>query len=322
MEQEEERKRNKLKKQKSFREVQESIQKFEHKKEFVEVKLKTSKSFREDKDALDKRFKRRNTGKMETDSVENGNEHNDTEEGDEVSSKLENIVVDVTHGIEKKSEHTNGGVINEGHVNNGYVSESPDINAASVNNNANERLTNVGKDRDSIRTNSVVNNESNTVRDHVPNGHIRGSMTPEPRLKAKGRLYEKNDKLTASNSNHLDRISLKGSKPLNHLTNAFGPVPVMLQEPKDLLLPAADVSGIPKDGSLRDFSVQQMVTIFRLLNVREEVVHRLFNNKIDGKRFSMFTDKDLKTLGMLNPIVCYFRDRSVQSPIRPPKFML
>lgn len=73
---------------------------------------------------------------------------------------------------------------------------------------------------------------------------------------------------------------------------------------------------------MRDFSVQQMVTIFRLLNVREEVVHRLSNNNIDGKKFSMFTDKDLKTLGILNPIVCYFRDRSVPPVKKPPKFML
>ena len=90
----------------------------------------------------------------------------------------------------------------------------------------------------------------------------------------------------------------------------------------DPLLPAADVSGLPKDGSLRDFSVPQMVTIFRLLNVREEIVHRLYDNKIDGKRFSKFTDKDLKTLGILNPVVCYFRDRSVQPSKRSPKFML
>ena len=90
----------------------------------------------------------------------------------------------------------------------------------------------------------------------------------------------------------------------------------------DPLLPAATVTDIPKDGNLRHFSEQQMVTIFRLLNVREDTVHRLFNNKIDGKRFSMFTDKDLQTLGILNPIIRYFRDRSNPPPKKLQKFML
>ena len=222
MDQEEEKTRNKLKKQQSFREVQESIQKFENKKEFVQVKLKTSKSFREDKEALDKRFKRRNTDKMETGSVENEHDHKTAEDGDEVSSKLENIVLDVCHGREEKSE-VNKSDINEGHVNNGYISESPDVNATRhAVSEANKRLVGDHKVSDSKQTNGIVKTESGTVTTRVHNGHIRGSMTPEPRLKAKGRLYEKNDKLTASNSNHLDRISLKGSKPLNHLTNGFG----------------------------------------------------------------------------------------------------
>ena len=97
---------------------------------------------------------------------------------------------------------------------------------------------------------------------------------------------------------------------------------VFISSFSDPLLPAAEITEIPKDGNLRHFSVQQMVTIFRLLNVREDIVHRLFNSNIDGKRFSLFTDKDLKTLGVLNPIVTYFRDRSIASAKKPPQFML
>ena len=220
MEQEEDRKRIKLKKQKSFREVQESIQKFENKKEFVEVKLKTSKSFREDQEALDKRFKRRTTEKMQTDSEENGHDDINTGGGDDVSSKLENIVLDLSQESEEKSELINGDG-KEGHVNNGYVSESPDINTTRVN-DASVRLGSDLEVRDSTRTNGVMKTGGDPVKARVPNGHMRGSMTPEPRLKAKGRLYEKNEKLTASNSSHLDRISLKGTKPFHHLVNGFG----------------------------------------------------------------------------------------------------
>lgn len=213
MEQEEEKKRTKLKKQESFREVQESIKKFENKKEFVEVKLKTRQSFREDQEALNRRFKTKASRKMQSDSVENGHEDSLDNGG---PSKVDSILLDLSQENGDKMENLSGNN-NQGHINNGYVDESPDINGVHVNDTS-ERRENKQEESETRET-RAVGNKSRIDQLHLPNGHVRGAMTPEPRLKAKGRLYEKNDKLAASNSSHLDRISLKGSK--HHLINGF-----------------------------------------------------------------------------------------------------
>ena len=203
----EEKRKVKLKKRESFREVQESIKKYECKNEFVQVKLQTRQSFREDQDALNRRLYRKKSEKMSKDEEEKRSK--DGQAGDELGSKLENIVLDLT----QDKEHTNGIRNNEtnGHVNNGYV--NGDVNDVGV---SNDRLQSDGPDCD-IGTKVTHNDTSERS-----NGHSRVSMTPEPRLKARGRLYEKNDKLTASSSNHLDQMSLKGFKVTNHPINGFG----------------------------------------------------------------------------------------------------
>ena len=213
MEQElEEKRRTKLKKQESFREVQESIKKYESKNEFVQVKLQTRQSFREDQEALNKRLSRRRSEKMQNDGEKDRNK--DIQSNGVVASKLENIVLDV-----KQEKEVNGLKNNEtsGHVNNGYVSESPDLNSVRVDRDDSVRDDN-GK---AIETLEINSSETNIDSKGMPNGRVRGSMTPEPRLKTKGRLYEKNEKLTVSSSNHLDKISLKGVKAANHLINGF-----------------------------------------------------------------------------------------------------
>ena len=207
----EEKRKVKLKKRESFREVQESIKKYECKNEFVQVKLQTRQSFREDQDALNRRLYRKKSEKMSKNEEEKRSKDGQT--GDELGSKLENIVLDLT----QDKEHTNGIRKNEsnGHVNNGYVNGdvNGDVNDVGV---SNDRLQSNGTDCD-VSTKVTHNDTSERS-----NGHNRVSMTPEPRLKARGRLYEKNDKLTASSSNHLDQMSLKGFKVTNHPINGFG----------------------------------------------------------------------------------------------------
>lgn len=89
------------------------------------------------------------------------------------------------------------------------------------------------------------------------------------------------------------------------------------------VIPGAEVTSIPADGNLGEFSVEQMVTMFRHLRLPEELVYRLNKCKVDGKRFSVFTDTELSDLGMNNPIIRYFRDRTAQKhKKKPAKFML
>lgn len=83
------------------------------------------------------------------------------------------------------------------------------------------------------------------------------------------------------------------------------------------------MTSIPADGNLGEFSVEQMVTMFRHLRLPEELVYRLNKCKVDGKRFSVFTDTELSDLGMNNPIIRYFRDRTAQKhKKKQAKFML
>lgn len=79
------------------------------------------------------------------------------------------------------------------------------------------------------------------------------------------------------------------------------------------------MTSLPADGNLLPFSVAQMVTIFRLLHLPGELIYRLSKSKVDGRRFARFSDQELEDLGMNNPIIRYFRDRSVQKPSRRKK---
>lgn len=88
-------------------------------------------------------------------------------------------------------------------------------------------------------------------------------------------------------------------------------------------VPGAEVTSIPADGNLSGFSVDQMVTVFRLLRIPEEIVYRFSKCNVDGKRFSVFTDSEMKDLGINNPIIRYFRDRTAKTQKRKSaKFML
>lgn len=88
-------------------------------------------------------------------------------------------------------------------------------------------------------------------------------------------------------------------------------------------IPAAEVTSIPADGNLSAFNIEQMVTVFRLLRLPEERVYKLCKCKVDGKRFALFTDAELMDLGMNNPIIRYFRDRTARRfKKKHPKFML
>ena len=69
---------------------------------------------------------------------------------------------------------------------------------------------------------------------------------------------------------------------------------------------------IPKDGSLIEFSRDDMSTFFRYLGVEERIVTHVHKKGLDGLKFSKMKDMDLEALGMKNPIICHFRDKSVK----------
>ena len=69
---------------------------------------------------------------------------------------------------------------------------------------------------------------------------------------------------------------------------------------------------IPRDGSLFEFSADDMSTFLRYLGVEERIVTHVHKKSLDGVKFSKLKDSDLEALSMKNPIICHFRDRSIR----------
>ncbi|KAK3089131.1 hypothetical protein FSP39_001077, partial [Pinctada imbricata] len=67
---------------------------------------------------------------------------------------------------------------------------------------------------------------------------------------------------------------------------------------------------IPRDGNIQHFTVDELATFFRHLRIQENTVQKLKHKQLDGRRFGKLKDRTLEELGMKNPIIMYFRDRS------------
>lgn len=317
------------------KEVEESINKFEFKKEFREVKLKTRESFREDQAALEKRL-----SKYRVSSDPSGNSLNKTDHSSkdvkkpETISALESIVMDVTMAGEKARLHSTGDSVSTGSNLSNDLTNGPPNGSVAQNGHANGHVngsTNTitgyrhqmsdssdshtdGQPTPSAKVgNGAVPNGKPPLAVHVPRANGKtGQVVKTPELKtAAGRrllgIYEKNPRLTSASTEHLDNISLKGYK--NHSSHGSK----IAADQRHNVVPSvqgAEVPCIPCDGNLASFSVEEMVTVFRLLNVHEDAIYRLHRGKVDGGRFARFSDKELSDIGIFNPVIRYFRDRS------------
>ncbi|GAB1608576.1 hypothetical protein Ahia01_001141800 [Argonauta hians] len=67
---------------------------------------------------------------------------------------------------------------------------------------------------------------------------------------------------------------------------------------------------IPRDGSLLSFSTKDIVSIMVCLNLEPTTIHHINDLHLNGKKLSALTDNELKELGIDNPVIRYFRDRS------------
>lgn len=59
--------------------------------------------------------------------------------------------------------------------------------------------------------------------------------------------------------------------------------------------------------------MDDMSTFLRHMGIEERIVTHCHKKALDGHKFSKLKDSDLDTLGMKNPIMCHFRDKSVKS---------
>ncbi|KAH3696603.1 uncharacterized protein LOC127861448 [Dreissena polymorpha] len=81
--------------------------------------------------------------------------------------------------------------------------------------------------------------------------------------------------------------------------------------PTERFIPEREIE-IPKDGSLHEFSADDMSTFLRHMGVEERIVTHVHSKGLDGRKFSKFKDSDLERLSMKNPIICHFRDKSIR----------
>lgn len=81
--------------------------------------------------------------------------------------------------------------------------------------------------------------------------------------------------------------------------------------PKEKFIPEHEIE-IPANGSLYDFSADDMSTFLRHMGVEERIVNHVYKKGLDGVKFSKLKDSDLESLSMKNPVICHFRDRSIR----------
>ncbi|XP_062575010.1 uncharacterized protein LOC134236869 isoform X2 [Saccostrea cucullata] len=161
------------------------------------------------------------------------------------------------------------------------------------------------------------------------NGHINGAMT-------NGHSDTETDKQSESSTTSSTRNLTRDLPPVPKIEH---PPPLPKDPPRtDKLPPRIRTSRppsntvtkfipeneitIPKDGNLSSFNTEDMVTFFRHLGVEDRIVNHLQRKGLTGKKFSSLKDADLETIGIKNPIVSYFRDRSKPSSKKNVPFIL
>lgn len=67
---------------------------------------------------------------------------------------------------------------------------------------------------------------------------------------------------------------------------------------------------VPKDGNLSSFSCKELCSVLSCMKFNPSVIARIKNHRINGRTFGKLTDDELRDLGINNPIVQHFRNKS------------
>lgn len=74
-------------------------------------------------------------------------------------------------------------------------------------------------------------------------------------------------------------------------------------------IPEEEIS-IPNDANISTFTKDQIANFFRCIKVDPRIISHLHRKNVDGKRFSRLKDSELENIGLNNPVVMFFRDKS------------
>ncbi|CAG5135887.1 unnamed protein product, partial [Candidula unifasciata] len=67
---------------------------------------------------------------------------------------------------------------------------------------------------------------------------------------------------------------------------------------------------IPSDGNISLFTHEQLAIFLRYLKIEDRIISHLHRKQVDGKRFAKLKDTELDSLGINNPVVVFFRNKS------------
>ncbi|CAE1178288.1 unnamed protein product [Acanthosepion pharaonis] len=67
---------------------------------------------------------------------------------------------------------------------------------------------------------------------------------------------------------------------------------------------------VPKDGNLSGLSCRDICSVLSCMNFNPSIIARIKNHRINGKSFAKLTDDDLRDLGIYNPVIQHFRNKS------------
>lgn len=170
--------------------------------------------------------------------------------------------------------------------------------------------------------------ECDKSRPHM-NGHVNGNTT-------NGHSDTETDKQSeSSTTSSTQNLTSRGLPPVPKIEH---PPPLPKDPPRSdkipprirtsrppsntvsRFIPENEIT-IPKDGNLSSFNTEEMITFFRHMGVEDKIVNHLQRKGLTGKKFSSLKDADLETIGIKNPIISYFRDKSKSSKKNVP-FML
>ncbi|ESO94446.1 hypothetical protein LOTGIDRAFT_232293 [Lottia gigantea] len=143
-------------------------------------------------------------------------------------------------------------------------------------------------------------NNAEMVKNWISTGGNPGSLSRNSR---------KDTKTTSIQSSKDHKIpSIPPRQPSTNGTKPFLKPPTIDLTPAESII--EDDITIPNDACLYGFTVDHMSTFFKHMKVNDRVIGYMHKKKIDGKKFSTLKDSELDNLGINNPIVCFFREKS------------
>lgn len=323
--------------------LKESIDKFNRKHEFCKVKLKTRQSFK-DQAAIEQSLSKYNFGRcteMDTNeqikymygienktlAVLNNQSQLDSTvsdidiENDYLHIRNDSDIIDLdSDNEEMKTQSNEMGYIKS--VQSIIMNENLILNSAETDSDGSAQPDSCDVQLTANGNQQNIQAPAYLLSTPVLNGFERTCLTSEPRMKLAKGIYHKNPKLTPGSTDHLDSIYVRSARqrqqqrqriPIDYSPFDVSSVPAAEVTPVPPV-PAAEAISIPDDGNLCAFSEEEMVTILSLLQLPSGLVYKFSTSKINGEKFSRLSDKKLNDLGINNPIIKYFRDRSAQKP--------